>query len=265
MRDLTVICVGAICLICTSGCLINDSAIIQKPAWVERAFLPRPSRLAEAEDRMEFGLVAEYRRRTGEEGLRKKTALLREGDLIAARLGKVEAGMDLFLKWQKYAAGYTFLKYGHLDLVMREPSGEDKLVLFTCNGIEGVNIKRQLHDLGSRDWDAYRMKGWGRVNIDRLLEFVRISIVQEKGGASYGDLSSLGFGNANLKPRTKADIGGGYTCSTVVAAALYYAGVELDKTRGSSQLDLVSPKQIVTSKGRFTAIQTSKESQDGSP
>ena len=265
MQNLTVICAGAICLICTSGCLINDSAIIPKPAWAERAFLPRPSRLAEAEDRMEFGLVAEYRRSTGEEGLRKKTALLREGDLIAARLGKIEAGTDFFLKWKKYAAGYTFLKYGHLDLVMREPSGEDELVLFTCNGTEGVNIKRQFHDLGSRDWDAYRMKGWNRVNIDRLLEFVRISIVQEKGGESYGDLSSLGFGNANLKPKTQADIRGGYTCSTVVAAALYYAGVELDKTRGSSHLDLVTPKQIVTSKGRFTATQTSRESQDGSP
>ena len=166
---------------------------------------------------------------------------------------------------EKYAAGYTFLKYGHLDLVMREPSGEDELVLFTCNGTEGVNIKRQFHDLGSRDWDAYRMKGWNRVNIDRLLEFVRISIVQEKGGESYGDLSSLGFGNANLKPKTQADIRGGYTCSTVVAAALYYAGVELDKTRGSSRLDLVTPKQIVTSKGRFTAAQTSRESQDDSP
>jgi hypothetical protein len=109
------------------------------------------------------------------------------------------------------------------------------------------------------------MKSWDRVNIDRLLEFVRISIVQEKGGESYGDLSSLGFGNANLKPRTQVDIGGGYTCSTVVAAALYYAGVELDKTRGSSHLDLVSPKQIVTSKGRFTAAKTSREAQDGSP
>jgi hypothetical protein len=109
------------------------------------------------------------------------------------------------------------------------------------------------------------MKCLNRVNIDRLLEFVRISIVQEKGGASYGDLSSLGFVNANLKPKTQADIRGAYTCSTVVAAALYYAGVELDKTRGSSRLDLVTPKQIVTSKGRFTATQTSRESQDGSP
>ena len=59
--------------------------------------------------------------------------------------------------------------------------------------------------------------------------------------------------------------GGGYTYSTVIAAALYYAGVELDKTRGSRQLDLVTPKQTVTSKGRFTTIQTSRESQDGCP
>ncbi len=133
-----------------------------------------------------------------------------------------------------------------------------ELVLFTCNGTEGVNIKRQLKDLGSRDWDVYRTKDWSRIDKERLLEFLRISIVQEKGGESYGDLSSLGFGNANLKPRTQEDIGGGYTCSTVIAAALYYAGMELDKTRGSSHIDLVTPKQIVTSKGRFFTVPNSE-------
>jgi hypothetical protein len=44
------------------------------------------------------------------------------------------------------------------------------------------------------------------------------------------------------------------TCSTVIAAAPYYGGVELDKTRGSSHIDLVTPKQIVTSKGRFFTV-----------
>ena len=234
-----------------SGCLLNDSAITPKLSWVERAFAPIPSRLAAANDRLDFKLIAGYSRKTGKEGLQKKTSILREGDLIAARLGKIEAGTDFFLKWKKYAGGYTFLKYGHLDLVVRDPSGGDNLVLFTCNGSEGVNIKRQLSDLGNRDWDVYRMNNWGRVNRERLFEFVRISLIQEKGGESYGDLSSLGFGNANLKPKVREDIKGDYTCSTVIAAALYYAGVELDNTRGTSNIDLVSPNQIVTSKGGF--------------
>ena len=225
-----------------------------KLSWVERSFVPIPSRLADIENRMEFELVTEYRRKSGGDGLRKKTALLQEGDLVAARLRKIEAGTDFFLKWKKYAAGYTFLKYGHLDLVMRDPGGGDKLVLFTCNGNEGVNIKRDLSDLNNRDWDVYRTKDWNRIDRERLLEFVRKCVVQEKGEESYGDLSSLGFGNANLKPATLQDVDGKYTCSTVIAAALYYAGVELDKTRGSSQMDLVTPKQIVTSKGRFFSV-----------
>ena len=99
-----------------SGCLLNESAITPKLSWVERAFAPIPSRLAAANDRLDFKLIAGYSRKTGKEGLQKKTSILREGDLIAARLGKIEAGTDFFLKWKKYAGGYTFLKYGHLDL-----------------------------------------------------------------------------------------------------------------------------------------------------
>ncbi|MBA19362.1 MAG: hypothetical protein CMO70_06530, partial [Verrucomicrobiales bacterium] len=50
---------------------------------------------------------------------------------------------------------------------------------------------------------------------------------------------------------SKDDIGGGYICSTAVVSALYYAGVELDNMRSSSYIDLVSPKQVFTSEGRF--------------
>lgn len=264
MQNLTVICAGAICLIFTSGCLINDSALMPKPSWIQRAFSPRPSRLAEPEDRLEFECVAKFRRHSGEAGLEKQTSLLQEGDLIAARLGKLKAGSDLFLKRKAYAAGYTFLKYGHLDLVLRDPDGGSELVLFTCNGTDGVNFKRRFSDLGNRDWDVYRMKDWSRVDTERLFEFARTCIDKEKGAESYDDLSALGFRNANLKPRTQEDIGGGYTCSTVIAAALYYAGVELDQTRSSSHIDIVTPKQVVTSKGRFFRSQTPESIQDSS-
>ena len=170
---------------------------------------------------------------------------------MAARLGKLKAGSDLFLKGKTYAAGYTFFKYGHLDLVLRDPDGGGELVLFTCDGTNGVNSKRHLSDLGDRDWDVYRMKDWIRVDRERLFEFARTSITKAKGAESYDDLSALGLRNANLKPKTQEDIGGGYTCATVIAAALYYAGAELDQTRSSSHIDIVTPKQVVTSKGRF--------------
>ena len=258
MQNLTVVCAGSICLVCASGCLVNDSSVMPKPSWIQRAFVPRPSRLAEPADRLEFECVARFRRQSGEAGLEKETALLKEGELIAARLGKLQAGSDLFLRGKKYAAGYTFFKYGHLDLVLRDQDGGGELVLFTCNGTDGVNSKRHLSDLGDRDWDVYRMKDWSRVDRERLFEFVRTCINKGKGAESYDELSALGLRNANLKPRTQEDIRGGYTCSTVIAAALYYAGVELDQTRSSSHIDIVTPKQVVTSKGRFFRASTSE-------
>ena len=96
------------------------------------------------------------------------------------------------------------------------------------------------------------MPNWERVDKNRLYEFIRAGI--EKGqseDAFYDNFSAIGLRNANLKPRTKDDIGGGYICSTAVVSALYYSGVELDNMRSSSYIDLVSPKQVVTSKGRF--------------
>jgi len=214
--------------------------------------------LAEPEDRLKFDRVARFERQSGEAGLERETAQLREGDLVAASLGKLKAGTDLFLKGKTYAAGYVLLKYGHLDLVLRDPYGGGELVLFTCNGTDGVNIKRRLSDLGDRDWDVYRMKNWERVNRERLFEFARTSISKGNGEEGYDDLSAVGFRNTNLKPKTLEDIGGGYTCATVIAAALYYAGVELDQTRSGSYIDIVSPKQVVTSKGRFFGVPNSE-------
>ena len=102
------------------------------------------------------------------------------------------------------------------------------------------------------------MKNWERVNRERLFEFARTSISKGNGEEGYDDLSAVGFRNTNLKPKTQEDIGGGYTCATVIAAALYYAGVELDQTRSGSYIDIVSPKQVVTSKGRFFGVANSE-------
>ena len=130
MQNRIVFFAGLICLVCTSGCRVNDAALMPKPSWIQRAFVPRPSRLAEPEDRLKFDRVARFERQSGEAGLEKETAQLREGDLGAARLGKLKAGTDLFLKGKTYAAGYVLLKYGHLDLVLRDPNGGGDLVLF---------------------------------------------------------------------------------------------------------------------------------------
>ena len=236
----------------SSGCVMNDKALVPKPSWLQRAFVPRPSRLANPEDRLSFDPVTSYRRKMGEVGLNEKIKLLKEGDLVAASLGKIESGHDLIVNRRLNYIAYTVLDYGHLDIVVNDPEGSGEKVLFTCQSLEGVNAKRRLQDLGNRDWDAFRMTNWKRVDRDRLYDFIRIGIERgQNEDAYYDNLSAVGIRNANLKPRTKGDIGGGYICSTAVVSALYYAGVELDNTRSSSYIDLVSPKQVVTSKGRF--------------
>ena len=235
-----------------SGCVMNDKAMVPKPSWLQRAFVPRPSRLAEPKDRLFFEPVTSYRRNMGEAGLVEKIKLLKEGDLVAASLGKIESSHDLIVNRRLNYIAYTVLDYGHLDIVVIDPEGSDEKVLFTCQSFEGVNAKRRLQDLDNRDWDAFRITNWERVDRERLYEFIKIAL--ELGlnkDAYYDNLSAIGMRNANLKPVSKDDIGGGYICSTAVVSALYYAGVELDNMRSSSYIDLVSPKQVFTSEGRF--------------
>ncbi|MED5453590.1 MAG: hypothetical protein VX961_03580 [Verrucomicrobiota bacterium] len=238
-------------LLLPSGCVMNDKSHVPKPSWLQRAFVPRPSRLADPEDRLSFEPVVSYRRSMGESVLIEKIKELREGDLVAASLGKFESGRDLIMNRRLNYIAYTVLDYGHLDIVINDPEGSGDKVLFTCQSFEGVNAKRRLKDLVSRDWDAFRISNWDRVNRERLYDFIKIGIERGQNAETYDNFSALGFRNANLKPVNKDDIGGGYICSTVVVAALYYSGVELDNMRSSSYNDLVSPKQVITSKGRF--------------
>ena len=101
-----------------SGCVMNDKAIVPKPSWLQRAFVPRPSRLAEPKDRLFFEPVTSYRRNMGEAGLVEKIKLLKEGDLVAASLGKIESSHDLIVNRRLNYIAYTVLDYGHLDIVV---------------------------------------------------------------------------------------------------------------------------------------------------
>ena len=108
---------------------MTDSPIVPKPRWVQRTWVPKPSRLAKPEDRLAFERVASFRRSDGESGLAEKTKLLREGDLVAASLGKLESSSNLILGRGMNYIAHTVLDYGHLDLVIKDPAGSDELVL----------------------------------------------------------------------------------------------------------------------------------------
>lgn len=219
--------------------------------WVEKADSNGASQEARPEDRTEFKYVQSYERKSGDAGFAEVKKQLREGDVIAYRLPKWEARKQIFLKLDLTKIGYRLLKYGHLAIVVDDPANPGKLRVFSSQSFKGPNVREDVDTLRDHDWDAYRLDKWDRVDPNRLREFVKLS--QEKAGHWYGyDFSGMfGLWNSNLRPTKPDEIGHDYICSTIVLTALYYAGVQLDASARKGWLDLVSPYQVVKSKGRL--------------
>jgi hypothetical protein len=178
---------------------------------------------------------------------------LREGDLVAYWMKKGEARRAI-MKGNFNSIGYRLLSYGHLAIVVKDPDNNNKLRLFSSQSFKGANIREDIDTLKDHSWDSYRLNQWNRVDKKRLYEFV--DIAQSKAGhwAGYDFSGMFALWNSNLKPIQSHKIGHDYICSTVVVAALYYSGLELDAVQREGLLDLVSPKQVVTSKGRIIPL-----------
>lgn len=218
------------------------------PTSIQR-LLTRPSRLAKAEDRTRFVKVCSFNRKDGEAGFLKAMARVREGDLIAYRMGKWEAWKKLLFESEIRAIGYAFLRYGHLSIVVNDVNGNGGLSLFSSETAYGTNLRTQLETIQRTDWDCWRLNQWDRVEKERFYEFMVISLDRSSNKSGYDYTGVMGLWNSNLKPDLPQVISNEYTCSTLVAAAFYYAGVELDSTRHSRIGDLVTPYQVVRSKG----------------
>jgi len=102
-------------------------------------------------------------------------------------------------------------------------------------------LKDSVHTLKDPCFAVYRL--------NRFHDFVQKS--QEKAGNWIGyDFSGIFVvWNSNLRPNDAKAIGHDYICSTIVAAALYYAGADMKVSEHAGWLDLVSPRQVVTSHG----------------
>lgn len=219
--------------------------------WVEAADANGASKQSRPEDRTEFKYVHSFDRKAGDAGFAEVKNQLREGDVIAYRLPKWEARKQIFLKLDLTKIGYRLLKYGHLAIVVDDPANPGKLRVFSSQSFKGPNVREDIDTLRDHDWDAYRLDKWERVDASRLHEFVKLS--QQKAGHWYGyDFSGMfGLWNSNLRPTKPDEIGHDYICSTIVLTALHYAGVQLDASARKGWLDLVSPYQVVKSKGRL--------------
>ncbi len=220
--------------------------------WMERPASRGPSTQAQPEERIEFLHVFSFDKKKHDDvGWTTTRSLLKEGDVIAYRKEAWEARKEIFLAGQLNVIGYRLFKYGHMAMVIKDPDDENKLRLLSSWSFHGPNIQEDLDSLRDHSWDAYRLNRWDRVDKRRFYEFIHL--VREKAEKWYGyDFPGMfGLRNSNLRPGKPEEIGHSYICSTVIVAALQYAGVELDAYQRFGVGDIVTPLQLVSSPGRI--------------
>lgn len=223
--------------------------------WMENPDNNGPSTLAKPENRTEFRRVGSFDHLEHDDhSWRSAKEMLKEGDLIAYGEDKWEARTNIFLKGRLNHLAYRLFKYGHIAIVVKDPGSEDSLRLLTSYPFQGPTTRESLDTLKSESWDVYRLNHWDRVDKKRFYDF--IELVQEKAGRWYGyDFSGMfGLWNSNLQPSSPEEIGNNYICSTVIVAALHYAGVELDVSQRHGVIDVITPLQLVRSKGRVISL-----------
>ena len=218
--------------------------------WVEKPVYTEPMQGVPEEKRLHFDKVGGYAE--GDEGFSDVMKELREGDVIAYRMTTKESRGDV-LRGRLNSVGYRILDYGHLA-ILTYVDGNETLKLLSSQAFKGPNTKEDVHTLKDHSFDVYRLNRWDKVDLDRFHQFVEKS--QEKAGNWIGyDFSGMfGVWNSNLRPKEAKAIGHDYICSTIIAAALYYAGADMKVSSRAGWLDLVSPRQVVTSHGYLREI-----------
>ena len=223
--------------------------------WMETPAWNGPSTQAKPEDRTEFLPVSSFDKdRHDDQSWPAVRQNLKEGDMIAYKTETWKAVIEVFFKGGLNRFGYMLFKYGHMAIVVKDPNDENRLRLLSSWSLKGPNILEDLDTMKYHSWDSYRLNQWDRVDKKRFYEFV--SIVRQKAESWTGyDFSGMfGLWNSNLQPSKPEEIGLSYTCSTVILAALYYAGVELDAYQRYGIADIVTPLQVVSSKGRIVPV-----------
>ncbi|MBI3877445.1 MAG: hypothetical protein HY300_16060 [Verrucomicrobia bacterium] len=218
--------------------------------WIEKPVSNGPAAQTDPADQTRFHHAFSFDRSSGSAAFALASSQLREGDVIAYRLGKLEADSRI-ITGRLNSVGYRLLRYGHLAIVVHDSQSSDKLRLFSSESFGGPNLHEGVDSLKAHDWDCYRLEHWERVNTSRLYEFIRLAMEKAGNWRGYDFIGMFGLWNSNLHPDRPSEISTKYICSTTVLAALYYAGVELDAVHRGGVADLVTPLQVVNSPGRF--------------
>ncbi len=197
-------------------------------------------------------VVAAHSRVTGAVP-RDVVASLQPGDVVAFHMSHREA-------WKHLSRGriqkipYELFRFGHLALVVENParpagSGDRRLLQVAMR--QAVDAGEGLAALDGRSWIAFR-PGGGEVDRGRLHEFARIAVERASDRRKAYDYSgALGVVNAPWRPEKPGGIGDEFTCATLVVAALHYSGFELAAVHRGGLVDIVTPRQVVDSRGRW--------------
>lgn len=215
-----------------------------------RAPLPKPvgSGPVSPKGMAKFELVASYQK--GDKNFNQIKNNIREGDVVAFWMSREETRTGLF-NVRISALAYVTLEYGHSAIVVKLPGREPPLRLFSSLPQIGSHFSGGLEELKEKNFLVLRLDRWNEMDAERLREFANTARARSDQGFSYDYMAAAGIWNNYLKPREKHEIRGSYTCSTSVAAALHYAGLDLTNVRRCSLFQIVSPKKVFTSTGRI--------------
>jgi hypothetical protein len=161
-------------------------------------------------------------------------ARIEPGDIIASSADDDSGGSST-------AWGIALSQIPHVAIVFPFYQGR-KLRLLTADSENGVYVQTLEKGLAGRDFTVYTFPK-GLLDLKRLEQFALRAA--DLGDLEY-DWSALWGWNSNIHPNTLAEVDDEYTCATVVAAALHYAGLSLDRAwRG-----VITPGDIVFSIAR---------------
>lgn len=196
------------------------------------AVVPQKERFAADPDRTLFERIGviDYRYDTVED-YRK---MVQPGDLIVCymRPGRAVAKRQ----WV-----FTFLPHGHAMIVL-DPNDPAGILECRFHGIRQVGDS----ELGLYSYNTvYRLRNPSRLNMRRLFDFAHHG---SEVCHSYSLKSWAAF-NDELTPNVLEDISCQYTCSSMVVAAYYYAGLTLDVSANNNCI--ITPTSIATSPGSW--------------
>lgn len=176
-------------------------------------------------------------------------ALLRPGDVIAFHMSHGDSWKHL-RKGKIQKLPYELFRYGHVALVVPvsgDPGAEPRLLQVAMK--QAVNTNDGLDYLSGKSWHIFRPPH-GSVDSDRLREFTeQVTVTASNPRKAYDYSGIVGLRNAPSHPESISEIGDKFSCATLVVAALHYSGFQLNAIHRSGFCDIVTPYQVVKSKG----------------